>query len=156
MTYQVSSRVERLRHARDVDRLRELDGYEPPGGEATAPALAFLPMYQVAHRQHVPLGRLHGVDVVLYRASRGDGSGADEPYIDIYSDSLLGWEPRVEGAIEAIDVPGGHSSLLQEPHVGALAKAMQMRLERVWLARPADPVPSEARARTTETLATVD
>ena len=94
--------------------------------------------------------------MVLYRASRGDGSGADEPYVDIYSDALLGWQSRVDGAIEAVDVPGGHSSLLQEPHVGALAEAMQMRLERVWPAREARRVPAEVRASAAETLATVD
>jgi hypothetical protein len=66
---------------------------------------------------------------VLFRAMKGDGSAADEAYVDIYADPLLGWGPRVDGEIAAHDVPGGHSSMLQEPHVGVLAQAMQASID---------------------------
>lgn len=130
LAYQLGSRLARRRHAREVDRLRErgLDRVEDQGQ-----TLAFLPMYEVAHRQHEPQGRLTGVQVALYRATKGDGSGPDEAYVDIYSDPLMGWQARVDGLIACVDVPGGHTSLLQEPHVKALAAAMQRHLDMAWL-----------------------
>lgn len=154
--YQVSSRVERLRNTRKVERLRALAGRDHSESTAPAPDMAFLPMYEVAHRQHEPSGRLHGADMVVYRASHGDGSSADEAYVGIYSDPLLGWQPRVVGPVVAVDVPGGHTSLLQEPHVRVLAEAMQMHLERAWSAHGPATVPAGKGPLRAEALVVVE
>ena len=50
---------------------------------------------------------------------------------EIYTDDLLGWQIHVQPTVTAIDVPGGHSSALQEPCVGVLAKHMQRCLRSV-------------------------
>jgi FkbH-like protein len=61
-------------------------------------------------------------EIVLFRATAGVGH--EEPYIQIYEDPLLGWGPRSAKGVTAIDVPGGHGSLLQEPHVAAVADVL--------------------------------
>jgi thioesterase domain-containing protein len=94
--------------------------------------MAYLPLYEVAHRQHEPQGRLQGAAVSLYRAQKGDGSLADKAYRELYAGEFFGWEQRVEGSIRVADVPGGHTSLLQEPHVQALVHEIQSDLNRVW------------------------
>jgi acyl transferase domain-containing protein/thioesterase domain-containing protein len=141
LAYQLRSRLDRRRHAREVERLRERGLADAQGnGEQL---IAFLPMYEVAHRQHEPQGRLTDVQVALYRALQGDGSAPDEAYVDIYSDPLLGWQARVDGPIACVDVPGGHTSLLQEPHVKVLAAAMQRHLDMAW-----SPAPGASSVRT--------
>lgn len=61
-------------------------------------------------------------EIVLFRAT--DGVGHEEPYIQIYEDPLLGWGPRSAKGVTAVDVPGGHGSLLQEPNVAAVADVL--------------------------------
>ncbi len=61
-------------------------------------------------------------EIVLFRATAGVGH--EEPFIQIYEDPLLGWGPRSAKGVTAIDVPGGHGSLLQEPHVAAVADVL--------------------------------
>jgi thioesterase domain-containing protein len=69
-------------------------------------------------------------DVVLFRATRGNGDPGDEPFIDVFGDPRFGWQRSIAGNIECIDVPGGHFSMLAEPNVDALAAALQARLGR--------------------------
>ncbi|PPE65560.1 type I polyketide synthase [Caldimonas caldifontis] len=130
--YEVQSRLEQFQNARKVRAMRDQaqSADEPVlhAGEEDH-GLDFLKMYEVAHKEHQPQGLFRGGDVVLFRAMKGDGSASDEAYVDIYSDPLLGWGPRVAGQISAYDVPGGHSSMLQEPHVSVLAQAMQTSID---------------------------
>ena len=93
------------------------------------PAMTYLKIYECAHSEHVPKGVFRSGNVVLFRATQGDGSTADEPYMDKFEDALFGWQPRVASAVLAEDIPGGHSSLLQEPHVRVLAEKMQKHLD---------------------------
>ncbi|MFN3295328.1 SDR family NAD(P)-dependent oxidoreductase [Caldimonas sp.] len=130
--YEVQSRLERFHNARKVRAMRD----QAERGEVVSPVaeedhgLDFLKMYEVAHREHQPQGVFRGGDVVVFRGLQGDGSQADEPYKNIYSDPQLGWGPRVESALSVIDVPGGHTSMLQEPHVGVLAGQLQRCIDR--------------------------
>jgi thioesterase domain-containing protein/acyl carrier protein len=142
--WEVTSRLARWRRARQVEALQA--GAAMASGTGGAAPLEFLPLYEHAHRRHEPHGRLEGADVVLFRATAGDGSVADTPYLDIYTDPLLGWQPRVCGPVIVRDVPGGHSSALQEPHVRVLAEAMRETL-RAARAR-------QVAARATEQAAT--
>ena len=65
-------------------------------------------------------------EIVLFRAT--SGQDADEPYVQLFEDPDLGWKKRSAGGVLAIDVPGGHSSMLQEPNVSAVAKALDQYL----------------------------
>jgi hypothetical protein len=49
--------------------------------------------------------------------------------MEVHSDPLLGWGRRVSGRLLTVDVPGGHVSMLQEPHVSVLADALQARID---------------------------
>jgi len=154
--YEVQSRLEQFQNARKVKAMRD----QAERAEVDAPiaeedhGLDFLKMYEVAHKEHQPQGVFHGGDVVLFRAMKGDGSVSDEAYVDIYSDPLLGWGPRVEGEISAHDVPGGHSSMLQEPHVSVLARAMQASIDAALQRHePAHPTPAPVAPATTVTPA---
>ncbi len=126
--YKVVSRQQRRG---DAARVAAMARGEASSGVVDTP-MAFLPLYEVAHRQHEPQGRLSRTTVSLYRATQGDGSLADKAYGDIYAGEYFGWERRVEGPIRAVNVPGGHTSLLQEPHVQALVHELQSDLHCVW------------------------
>jgi thioesterase domain-containing protein len=49
----------------------------------------------------------------------------DTPYMEQYEDPKLGWSPRIAAPIAVVDATGGHSSLLQEPHVRVVAQALR-------------------------------
>ena len=64
-----------------------------------------------------------GGELLLLRATSGVGN--DEAYVDRYVDPLLGWSPRTTQGLRVVDVPGGHSSMLQEPNAPVLAGHLQ-------------------------------
>lgn len=72
----------------------------------------------------------HG-NFVLLRASERTGLPYDEPYIYVYGDPLLGWGDRVRGSLRVYDVPGGHGSMLFEPHAKASAEVVQQEIQWV-------------------------
>jgi FkbH-like protein len=79
-------------------------------------------VYVFAEKNYRAGGPFDG-QLVLFRATRGEGS--DEPYVERYDDPLLGWGRRATQGVQVFDVPGGHSSMLQEPNVQVLAEQMQ-------------------------------
>ena len=83
--------------------------------------------YLFAEREYRP-GRAvaHG-DLMLFKATSGDG--IDAPFIDFYEDPLLGWSTRSARGVRAVEVPGGHTSMLQEPHVDVLAARLQAAID---------------------------
>src|SRR5262249_37240893 len=85
-------------------------------------------VYLFAEENYEPRGVFRG-DLALFRATRGTGD--DEPYIERYSDPLLGWGRRTSQGVHVYDIPGGHSSMLQEPNVRVLATRMQAYLDQV-------------------------
>jgi thioesterase domain-containing protein len=122
----------RARRAFDKVRFRALRARGPAGRPVPA-SLAGLPVrtvYVLAEREYAPSGTL-ACPVALFRAT--EGQGADEPYVARYRDPLLGWGRRVRDGseVEVVDVPGGHSSMLQEPHVAGLAESMTALIDRV-------------------------
>ncbi|HJW11275.1 MAG TPA: hypothetical protein VJ598_05800, partial [Albitalea sp.] len=84
-------------------------------------------------------------DVALFRATQGSGAADDEPYIDLFSDPLFGWATHVHGRVHAFDVPGGHTSMLQEPNVHVLAERMQRYID-MSLAHAVRATPKETAA----------
>jgi acyl transferase domain-containing protein/thioesterase domain-containing protein/acyl carrier protein len=130
LDYELHVRWARWLDARTVRRMRDRSGATPPEAPSTT-AIPYLQLYEHAHREHDPGTRpLQGSVVALYRATRGDGTPADQPYIERYGEPDLGWTPRVAHPIEVVDVPGGHASLLQEPNVHVLAAAINAHLVR--------------------------
>jgi FkbH-like protein len=93
-------------------------------------------VYLFAERNYQPKGPFNG-DLVLFRATCGQGH--DEPYIQRYEDPLLGWSQRARGRVRAHDIPGGHSSMLQEPHVQILADQLQLSIDEALIVEPASP-----------------
>lgn len=75
------------------------------------------------------MGILHSASVALFKAADDTGITDDTPYRMVYRDFALGWGKRVREDIVILDVPGGHSSNLQEPHVDTLAPLFQAALD---------------------------
>lgn len=82
-----------------------------------------------AYSTYHPQKQLAG-PVLLIRATEGDGSKADQPYVKLSGTPLLGWDSRVQQKLEVCDVPGGHSTMLSDQHVQALADALESFIER--------------------------
>ncbi len=82
--------------------------------------------YLFAERHYRPSDPFDG-ELVLFRATFG--SGIDEPYVQRYEDPLFGWRRRATRGVRIVDVPGGHSSMLQEPHVDVLAERLQSAID---------------------------
>jgi len=84
--------------------------------------------------QHRFDGILEGA-VVLFRATEKstvfDGTAIDDtPMIEKYAEPLLGWDTRVTQGVRDYDIPGGHSSMLQEPNVHVLATHLQDHIDQ--------------------------
>jgi amino acid adenylation domain-containing protein len=117
------------RDLRDATRMRILRaaldrGRKPP--RLLGP-LSATTIYLYAEREYRPVGQLADADLVLFRATCGEG--IDAPFIDFYADPLLGWSARSSRGVRAVDVPGGHTSMLQEPDVAVLARRMQEAID---------------------------
>lgn len=115
---------------RDAVRLRLarlwLDRQRPPPS-----LLGRVPVrttYLFAAHEYQPHRQLEGSDLVLFRATQG--VGLDTPFIDFFVDPALGWDRRGSGGVRIVDVPGGHSSMLQEPNVAVLAARLQEEMDR--------------------------
>jgi len=84
-------------------------------------------VYETARAEYNPAtfqGKL-----ALWRATENliidDPAIDDTPAIQVTNDPLLGWGQRSTQGVETFDIPGGHSSMLQEPNVQIMAKTMQ-------------------------------
>ena len=125
--HQLGSRLASALHNRRVARLQAcLDK-----GELPPPSLRTLSVdqiYNFAELNHADPGSLNA-DVLLVRATHGNGDIGDEPFVNLYADPLLGWGGRVRGTVHAVDLPGGHYSVFQEPHVQALATSIQAHID---------------------------
>jgi FkbH-like protein len=128
----------RLKLLRDEIRMRLFRSWLERGWSLPR-ALQQIPVrtvYLFAERNYHPKGPFNG-DLVLFRATHGEGN--DEPYIERYEDPLLGWGQRANGRVRAHDIPGGHSSMLQEPHVQILADQLQLSIDEALIDEPASP-----------------
>ena len=121
LVYEVSSRYKTFRNTQKMKRFQAyLDQGKPL--PKSLRNIRFRTIYLFAEHSYAP-ATLYNGEVTLFRATSGEGT--DEPYIDVYSDPLLGWGQRVTRGVRVYDIPGGHSSMLQEPNAQVLAKKMQ-------------------------------
>jgi len=83
----------------------------------------------IVHAEHAyrPPQVLEAAHLVLFRAT--SGVDVDAPFIDFFEDPLLGWGSRSARGVRVVDVGGGHTSMLQEPHARALAEALQEAID---------------------------
>ena len=65
----------------------------------------------------------------------------DTPFRLVYADEKLGWG-AIASNLTVIDVDGGHSTMLQEPFVGAVAAKLMRYTSRSDKAAPSTPRPS--------------
>ena len=154
MSYEIGVRLDNRRTARainsshrDAEAEAEADNAETVGREATMEAPSFLKMYQLAHRRHRPRGLFTGGDVALFKATASNGAADDTPYREHYRDRILGWGKRVADDVSVIDIPGGHSSALQAPHVSTLARALQECITAAMLKVPSVEAPPRPRPK---------
>ncbi|MEM9153124.1 MAG: thioesterase domain-containing protein, partial [Cyanobacteria bacterium P01_F01_bin.3] len=77
-----------------------------------------------AYEQYHPKQKLAG-QFLLLRGTEGNGTHRDRPYIEEYADPLFGWSAYCEQAVSTCDLPGGHSTMLNDENVAALAKAIE-------------------------------
>jgi thioesterase domain-containing protein/malonyl CoA-acyl carrier protein transacylase/acyl carrier protein len=83
-------------------------------------------VYNQAKQSYRPSATLHA-ELLLLRAREGDGP--DAPYYDRYYDPLMGWTARTTQTVQVVDVPAGHFSMLQEPHVRVVAEHIQKGID---------------------------
>jgi acyl-CoA synthetase (AMP-forming)/AMP-acid ligase II/thioesterase domain-containing protein/acyl carrier protein len=128
--YMVRSRVETQLRIAKVSLFRSLlDRKMPLPGSLKN--LSVRTVYRYALREYAPQQIYQG-KLVLFRATENLVTNVpgldDEPFVNLYADPLLGWESRAATEVMVFDVPGGHSSMLQEPHVRILAEKIQICL----------------------------
>jgi amino acid adenylation domain-containing protein len=98
-------------------------GRLPPRLLGRLPVIA---TYLLAASEYAPRRQLDG-ELMLFRAMRG--TDVDAPFIDFFTDPAFGWAARATRGVRVIDVPGGHNSMLQEPHVSVLAARLQEAID---------------------------
>jgi thioesterase domain-containing protein len=129
----------RLKNVRDEIRMRLFRFYLDRGLRLPR-VLQQIPVrtvYLFAEKNYQPESPFDG-ELVLFRAMCGEGP--DEPYVERYADPLLGWGPRARLGVRVCDIPGGHSSMLQEPHVRMLATRMQAYIDKSLGSERSEPI----------------
>lgn len=124
LCWRVSDRITRLRRQRRFVRLAHVLAHRSTWPGHWSP-LTVREIYEEAERRYRP-GPLVDVRLLLARASTGEGG--DMPYIEVYADPDLGWTRTGTPSPRVVDVAGGHASMLQEPHVAALAQVFRLQL----------------------------
>ncbi len=83
-------------------------------------------VYLFAETEYRPTQKFDG-QLILFRATQGEDN--DRPYQEMYTEPDLGWGQRTTQTVCVHDIPGGHSSMLQHPHVHVLANILQTYLD---------------------------
>jgi amino acid adenylation domain-containing protein len=132
VTYEVQTSIEKAQNQFIIRLFRYyLDQHLP-----LPPFLNNIPVriiLKFAEREYVPQDPYEG-EIVLFlatqRSSNFDGTLIDDtPYAEMYSDPLLGWGNRATKGVKVYNIPGGHSSMLQNPNVQVLAEHMQTYID---------------------------
>jgi thioesterase domain-containing protein len=133
LSYEIRSRANALDVARRCRILRKVLSRGLAWPDDVAP-LKVRDIYLIIRDDYVPLpARIE--HAVLVKAT--EAGGPDEAARQRFDDPLLGWGRLVDGRLDAVDCPGGHSSMLQEPAVQTVAAILTKLL---------CPEPEEAEA----------
>jgi amino acid adenylation domain-containing protein len=90
------------------------------------PSLSVRQIYDFCARSNYRPGTLRA-RVILVKAGAGDDTM--DRGSELVADPFLGWKAYAVGQLDVIDVPGGHSGMLQEPNVGLLVRELVRRLD---------------------------
>jgi thioesterase domain-containing protein/acyl carrier protein len=90
------------------------------------PELGFQEILNSAQACYVPKP-LSISSIVLARATTGEA--LDTPYLTLYDDETFGWDVVAQN-LTVIDVDGGHESMLREPFVESLARALMPYVQK--------------------------
>ncbi|MEB3293072.1 MAG: amino acid adenylation domain-containing protein [Synechococcales bacterium] len=131
VTYEMTTR---LQTQVETVKLRLFQSYcdrllTPPRWLSPASVLT---TYLFAEQSYRPTTPLQG-SILLLKASQGEG--IDQPYRLLCKDAKFGWETLVTQGVQVYDIPGGHGSMLQEPHARVLADRLQTYLDQTSLAQ---------------------
>ena len=126
LAYELTSKAKRLSEVIRFRLLRRVLDHGRPvprflQGMSVETVLSFA-------KDYVPSRLLKG-KAILIRATEGEGT--DEPAVNLTSDPLLDWGARVKGQLAIADMPGGHSSMLQEPYAEEVARCMIAHIRHV-------------------------
>ena len=126
--YEVTSTVQQVQ---TCARTRAFRWYQDRGWPLpqSLQNLAVDDLFMFAYREYLPERQLQS-EMLLIRATAGNGTLADAPYVTEYEDPLLGWDEWTEQPVEVRDVPGGHSTMLSDRYVRTLASAMDAFINR--------------------------
>ena len=124
--YQVESRIQKLRNNTRMSmfRLYLKLGITMPSFLQNISVRTAYQYAKLGYRPSTPFGG----ELLLLRATSGVGD--DEAYVERYVDPMMGWGPRTASGVQVVDVPGGHSSMLQEPNAQALSEIIQSYINR--------------------------
>jgi FkbH-like protein len=125
LSYAVAARLLQARQRLAVAALRFCidHGMTAPRWVRRVPVRA---VYVDAEARYRPRHKVQQ-EIVLFRATSGEG--AEEPLAHRYLDPQLGWGRRTCKSVRVIDVPGGHGSMLQEPHVEVIVRHLHAYLD---------------------------
>ena len=149
--YELRTLKENIAQNREYEKLKKTDDSLLADGEA-ATQLTTRQLFNLAVMEYRP----HKVDstVALFRATEtvltDDPKIDDTPLRTTVDDDAFGWRKRTTGEVLVFDVPGGHSSMLQPPHVDTLAAELNKCIARA-LSAPspeAGPILDQARDST--------
>jgi amino acid adenylation domain-containing protein len=132
VVYEARSRARKLRNNTKMRLFRFfLDNHlEPPD---FLKHLTVTIVLRFAEKEYVIPEVPYQGEIVLFRATKKDpcfdGTVIDDtPYIELFQDPELGWRDKAR-TLHVHDVPGGHSSMLQEPHVKDMAELIQRHID---------------------------
>jgi len=118
--YEVKLQRESLSVARRIRVLRAVLDRGTCWPEALRP-LSVRDIYMTIRDSYAPSpARIE--HAVLVKAT--DVGLTDQALSEQFDDPLLGWGSYVDGRLEAVDSPGGHASMLQEPFVASVAEVL--------------------------------
>jgi amino acid adenylation domain-containing protein len=118
--YEVKLQRESLSVARRIRVLRAVLDRGTCWPEALRP-LSVRDIYMTIRDSYAPSpARIE--HAVLVKAT--DVGLTDQALSEQFDDPLLGWGSYIDGRLEAVDSPGGHASMLQEPFVASVAEVL--------------------------------
>ncbi len=125
LSYETTSRAKKLSNSLRFRALRRAfdRGHPVPG---FGQGLSVATVMHLAAPDYTPSRLLEG-NAILFRATGGEGD--NEALLNLSSDPLLDWGGRLKRELEIVDMPTGHSDMLQEPHVESLARYLSARIE---------------------------
>jgi thioesterase domain-containing protein/acyl carrier protein len=144
-TYEVRRVGSALRSALLVWVLRHRHNRPDSVWPAKLPVPSVREVYLDAAARYVPRA-VSDAHAIVFRA--GAAVGSERPLREILVEPHFGWQTLLDDTVQIVDVDGGHSTMLQEPHVAEVARhlcsTMQCGAENGAAGRTTAPAPTPA------------